>query len=151
FMENIEKVLTDLRTYFINGNTVTYEFRKKRLETLKQMLKKNEAKIYEALKKDLNKSKHESNMTELALLYSEIDFAIKNLKKWIASARVPNPITHKGTSSYILNEPYGVALIISPWNYPLQLALAPAIGAIAAGNCVVLKPSEHANTTSSLL
>jgi len=150
-MERIEKVLSDTKAYFLNGNTVSYEFRKKRLETLKQMLKENESDIYAALKIDLNKSKHEVNTTELAILYSEIDFAIKNLQKWMSVKKVTSPLSHKGSSSYIMKEPYGVALIISPWNYPLQLAIAPVIGAIAAGNCVVLKPSEHAKATSTLL
>lgn len=150
-MEATEKVLSDSRIYFLNGNTVSYDFRKKRLETLKVMLKKNESKIYEALKKDLNKSKHETYVTELAILYSEIDFAIKNLRQWMSPEKVTSPITHKGSSSYVIKEPLGVALVISAWNYPLQLAIAPVIGAIAAGNCIILKPSEHAKATSALL
>ena len=146
-----EIIISNARTYFLNGNTVTYEFRKKQLENLKKMLKNNEANIYQALKRDLNKSKHETLVTELGFLYSEIDFAIKNLRNWMEPKKVPSPITHKGSSSYIIHQPYGVALIISPWNYPLQLALAPAIGAIAAGNCVIIKPSEWAVETSSLI
>ncbi|MCR1834406.1 aldehyde dehydrogenase [Oceanobacillus caeni] len=151
-METTEKlIISNARTYFLNGNTVTYEFRKKQLGNLKQMLKNNEENIFLALKKDLNKSKHEALVTELGFLYSEIDFAIKNLRNWMEPKKVSSPITHKGSSSYIMNQPYGVALIISPWNYPLQLALAPAIGAIAAGNCVIIKPSELAAETSSLI
>ncbi|RLL48140.1 aldehyde dehydrogenase [Oceanobacillus piezotolerans] len=150
-MERIKQIVEDAHTYFRHGNTMTYEFRKKQLEKLKDMLKKNESKFYRALRLDLNKSKHEALMTEIGFLYTEIDFAIKNLRHWMTPEKVTAPMTHKGTKNYIMKEPYGVALIISPWNYPLQLAVAPAIGAIAAGNCVILKPSEHAKATSSLL
>lgn len=150
-MEYIETIVNNQRAFFQNGNTVDYTFRKDRLEKLREMLKKHESKIYMALKKDLNKSKHETLTTELGFLYSEIDVAIKNLRYWMAAEKVPSPITHKGSKSYIMKEPYGVVLVISPWNYPLQLALAPVVGAIAAGNCVIIKPSEHAKATSMLL
>lgn len=150
-MENAASLVADQRAFFLNGNTMDYEFRKRQLQKLRNMLKDNEPKIYRALKKDLNKSKHEVMTTELGIIYSEIDVALRNLKYWMAPEKVPSPLTHKGSKSFILKEPYGVTLIISPWNYPLQLALVPAIGAIAAGNCVILKPSEHARATSSLL
>jgi aldehyde dehydrogenase (NAD+) len=150
-MENAASLVADQRAFFLNGNTMEYDFRKKQLQKLKNMLKDNEPKIYRALNKDLNKSNHEVMTTELGLIYSEIDLAIRNLKYWMAPEKVPSPMTHKGSKNFILKEPYGVTLIISPWNYPLQLALVPAIGAIAAGNCVIIKPSEHAQATSSLL
>src|SRR5699024_5599581 len=104
-----------------------------------------------ALKEDLNKSEHETLTTELGVLYTEIDFVLKNLQRWMEPEKVASPMTHKGTKNYILREPFGVTLVISPWNYPLQLAIAPVIGAIAAGNCVILKPSEFAQSTSALL
>src|SRR5699024_10850417 len=125
--------------------------RKKQLKTLKKMLKTYEVRIYQALKKDLNKSKNETLMTELGVVYDEIDFALIHLDEWLSPEKVTAPITHKGTENIIYKEPYGSVLIISAWNYPLQLSIAPAIGAIAAGNCIVLKPSEHAAATSSLL
>jgi len=150
-MENAASLVSDQRAFFLNGNTLEYDFRKKQLQKLKNMLKDNEPKIYRALKRDLNKSKHEVMTTELGLIYSEIDLALRNLKYWMAPEKVQSPLTHKGSKSFILKEPYGVTLIISPWNYPLQLALVPAIGAIAAGNCVILKPSEHAKATSALI
>lgn len=150
-MENAASLVADQRTFFLNGNTMNYDFRKKQLQKLKSMLKDNEPKIYRALKKDLNKSKHEVITTELGIIYSEIDLALRNLKYWMAPEKVSAPMTHKGAKSFILKEPYGVTLIISPWNYPLQLALVPVIGAIAAGNCIILKPSEQAQATSSLL
>jgi len=150
-MENAASLVADQRTFFLNGNTLDYSFRKKQLQKLKDMLKDNEPKIYRALKKDLNKSNHETMLTELGILYGEIDLAIRNLRYWMAPEKVQSPLTHKGSKSFIMKEPYGVAFIISPWNFPLQLAIAPAIGAMAAGNCVILKPSEHAQATSALI
>ncbi|WP_010650787.1 aldehyde dehydrogenase [Oceanobacillus massiliensis] len=150
-MGYIETIVDNQRTFFKNGNTVTYSFRKKQLQKLRDALKDNEENIYRALKRDLNKSRHETLTTELGMLYSEIDLAIKNLRIWMEPDKVHSPMTHKGSKSYIMKEPYGVVLVISPWNYPLQLAIAPAIGAIAAGNCVIIKPSEHAQATSAII
>ena len=150
-MEEMETLVNNQRSFFMNGNTIEYSIRKEKLQLLKQMLKKYETDIYDALKIDLNKSEHETFTTELGILYTEIDFAIKHLQEWMAPAKVNAPMTHKGTKNFIFKEPYGVCLIISPWNYPLQLALAPLIGAIAAGNCAIIKPSEYAKATSIIL
>ncbi|WP_100010726.1 aldehyde dehydrogenase [Lentibacillus sediminis] len=150
-MKDISSIFADQRAFFLHGNTMTYSFRKEQLQKLRDMLKNNENAVYQALKRDLNKSKQETLTTELGILYAEIDFALKHLQSWMEPAKVDAPITHKGTKNFILKEPYGVTLIISPWNYPLQLALAPAIGAIAAGNCVMIKPSEYAEATSHLI
>ena len=147
----MNRLIQEQKSYFYTGATKSYSFRKKQLQRLKAMLKKYEHDIYQALKKDLNKSKHEALTTELGILYTEIDFAIKHLKSWMENQPVDAPFTHTGTKNYIMFEPYGTVLIISPWNYPLQLAIAPMIGAIAAGNTVVLKPSEHSVHTSKLL
>lgn len=148
---DIPQLVADQRTFFLNGNTMDYSVRKQQLQKVKSMLKENEASIYQALKADLNKSKHETLTTELGFLYMEIDHTLKQLQNWMEPIKVAAPITHKGTKNYILKEPFGVCLVISPWNYPLQLALAPAIGALAAGNCVIIKPSEEAKATSALL
>ncbi|WP_188453721.1 aldehyde dehydrogenase [Virgibacillus oceani] len=150
-MDQIERLVESQRDYFLRGETLTYSFRKEQLKKLKSILKKYENSVYQALKADLNKSRHEALTTEVGFLYTEIDFALKNLKDWMKPEKADVPITHKGTKNYILSEPYGVSFVISPWNYPLQLAIAPAIGAIAAGNTVILKPSELTPTTSSLL
>lgn len=150
-MEPISQLVNRQKKYFTSGQTRDYACRKNRLKTLQKMLKENEKDIYRALRHDLRKSKHETLTTELGILYMEIDTALKNLKEWMKPEKVPAPITHKGTKSTVQKEPYGVTLIISPWNYPLQLALAPVIGAIAAGNTVIIKPSEFAQATSSLL
>ncbi|WP_331713897.1 aldehyde dehydrogenase [Lentibacillus sp. JNUCC-1] len=147
----MHEIAAKQKTYFFKGETRSYSFRTAQLKSLKKMLKQYEKQIYQALKDDLNKSKHETLTTELGILYTEIDFALKHLKDWMKPEKVEAPITHKGTENKIYKEPFGVCLVIAPWNYPLQLALAPVIGAIAAGNCVVLKPSEHAQATSALL
>src|SRR5690625_3885432 len=125
------------RRFFNGGKTLPYSFRIKQLTALKEAIQRNERAIYDALKQDLNKSSHEAYLTEIGILYVEIDFALKHLKDWMRKEKVPAPLTHKGTSNYIIKEPYGVSLIISPWNYPFQLAIGPVIGAIAAGNTIV--------------
>lgn len=150
-MNTIGNIVKDQRIYFNKGETLDYSFRKKQLLKLKEMLKVHEEEIYQALKNDLNKSKAETHMTELGFLYIEIDLTIKNLKEWMEEEQVHTPITHKGSKSFIYKEPYGVALVIAPWNYPLQLAIGPVIGAIAAGNCVVIKPSEFSIATSRIM
>ncbi|WP_217586647.1 aldehyde dehydrogenase [Lentibacillus saliphilus] len=150
-MTTIHNIVIQQHDYFHSGETRAYAYRAAQLKALRKMLKKNEPSIYQALKKDLNKSAHETLTTELGILYAEIDFTLKHLKSWMKPVKVDAPITHKGTESMIHKDPYGVCLIIAPWNYPLQLAIAPMIGAIAAGNCIVLKPSEHATATSTLL
>jgi aldehyde dehydrogenase (NAD+) len=150
-MVDMERLVNDQRSFFMNGNTIEYGVRKEKLQLLKKMLKKYETDIYDALKIDLNKSAHETLTTELGVVYTEIDFALKHLQDWMTPEKVNAPLTHKGTKNFIFKEPYGVCLIISPWNYPLQLALAPLIGAIAAGNCAIIKPSEHAKATSIIL
>lgn len=150
-MNTIENIVKNQRTYFNKGETLDYSFRKKQLLKLKDMLKIHQEEIYQALKDDLNKSKTETHMTELGFLYAEIDLTIKNLKEWMEKEQVHTPITHKGSKSFIYKEPYGVTLVIAPWNYPLQLAIGPVIGAMAAGNCVVVKPSEFSSATSRII
>lgn len=150
-MNYIKNLIKNQQTFFYHGNTVDYDFRKEALQKFRKMLTEYEAEIYYALKQDLNKSKHEAFVTELSYLYTEIDFTLKYLRNWMEPEKVPTPLTHKGSKSYIIKEPYGVVLVVSPWNFPFHLALAPAIAALAAGNCVILKPSEYAKATSELL
>lgn len=150
-MNPFQTLLDQQRTFFKSEKTFDYSFRKEQLEKLRNMLKANEKNIYQALNDDLNKSKNETLTTELGFLYSEIDITLKNLKEWMKEKKVDTPLTHKGSKSFVIPEPYGVTLTISPWNYPLQLAIAPVIGALAAGNTAVLKPSEFTPATSSLL
>ncbi|SFD52202.1 aldehyde dehydrogenase (NAD+) [Lentibacillus persicus] len=147
----VEEIVNGQRRLFLSGETLNFDFRRQQLASLRDMLEKFEGEIYHALKNDLNKSEYEAFTTEIGFLYSEIDFALKHLKDWMKPEKVSTPITHKGSKSFIHAEPYGVTLVIAPWNYPLHLALAPAIGAIAAGNTVVVKPSEFTQSTSAIL
>src|SRR5699024_1746812 len=147
----MKEMIENQKKYFYTGATKSYHFRKKQLQQLKKMLNYYENEIYDALKLDLNKSKHETLTTELGILYTEIEFTLKHLQTWMKKQRVEAPFTHTGTKNDIYYEPYGTVLVIAPWNYPIQLAIAPIIGAMAAGNTIVLKPSEHAAHTSSLL
>ena len=150
-MESVRGILEKQRQYFYNGNTLDIDYRKASLRKLKNEIKKNEDNIFNALKKDLNKSEFESFSTEIGLVYEEINETLKNIDKWSKRKKVKTPISQFKASSYIYKEPYGNALIIAPWNYPFQLVMAPLIGAIAAGNTVVIKPSELAPATASVI
>ncbi|MDQ0158555.1 aldehyde dehydrogenase [Alkalibacillus salilacus] len=150
-MNSIESTIQKQKTLFKAGKTMTHTFRAHQLQRLRQMLKRHETDIYEALKQDLNKSSYEVLLTELGYLYNEIDETLHHLQSWMSPEKVKSPTSHKGAKSMIYKQPYGVSLIISPWNYPLQLALAPLIGAIAGGNTAVIKPSEFTSHTSQLL
>ena len=132
-----------------NSNSVNY-----RIQILNSLLKtisKNESKIYHALKKDLNKHEFESFLSEVLLVKREIKLFTKKLKRWSRKKRVSGSIFNFPSKNYLIPEPYGNTLIITPWNYPFQLSLTPLIGAVAAGNTVIIKPSELAPNTSSVL
>lgn len=139
------------KKFFHSGQTKPIEFRLKMLENLANLIRSNEEQICEALKLDLNKSKTEAYVTEIGFLLEEISFTLKNINKWMKPEKVKTAKTHIGSKGYKIAEPFGVTLIIAPWNYPFQLQLAPLIGAIAAGNTAILKPSELTPHTSSLL
>ena len=122
-----------------NSNSVNY-----RIQILNSLLKtisKNESKIYHALKKDLNKHEFESFLSEVLLVKREIKLFTKKLKRWSRKKRVSGSIFNFPSKNYLIPEPYGNTLIITPWNYPFQLSLTPLIGAVAAGNTVIIKPS----------
>lgn len=139
------------KTFFTTGKTKEISFRLEQLKRLKQGIKSYERKISEALRKDLNKSELDAYSTEIGFLYEEINHVVKYLKTWSKPTRVKTAITHIGAAGYVYHEPFGVALIIAPWNYPFQLAIAPLIGALAAGNCAVIKPSELTPQVSRIL
>lgn len=122
-----------------------------KLERLKEAIIAREKQIYDALYADFRKAPLESEISELVPCLTEIKDAIKHVHKWMKPQRVPTPMTLVGTHSAIHYEPKGVVLIIGPWNYPFQLVIAPLIAAIAAGNCVIVKPSELTVQTSKLL
>lgn len=140
-----------MRRYFESGATRSFSFRKEQLKKLKDAILKDEREIYDALYKDLKKSPEESFVTETGLVLAEINATLKRLYNWMQPERVTTNLVNLPSSSYIIKEPLGVVLIISPWNYPFQLLFNPLIGAIAAGNCVVLKPSEFAPATGAIM
>ncbi|WP_020061783.1 aldehyde dehydrogenase [Bacillus sp. 123MFChir2] len=147
----IASIVERQKSYFYSGKTRGIEERRKQLRALYESIQRYESEIFEALKLDLNKSEHESYTTEIGYTLKEISFMIKNLSKWSKPKRVKTAMTHIGSTGKIIPEPYGVTLVIAPWNYPFQLAIAPLVGAIAAGNTVVLKPSELTPNVSSVL
>jgi aldehyde dehydrogenase (NAD+) len=140
-----------MQTFFFTGATSTYEFRKKQLIKLRSTIEKYENEISEALHADLHKSAEEAYSTEIGFIYSEISHTLKHLKSWMKPRSVSTPIILFPSSSKIIREALGVTLIIAPWNYPFQLLMAPLIGAIAGGNCAVLKPSEMTMNTSKVI
>ena len=140
-----------LRNYFHSGITKDYGFRKEQLKKLRTSILKHEQALYDSLYTDLKKSKEETWVTETGLVISELNAAIKDLHQWMLPENVETNLLNLPSSSKILKEPLGVVLIIGPWNYPFQLLINPLIGAIAAGNCVVLKPSEFAPATEAVM
>jgi aldehyde dehydrogenase (NAD+) len=122
-----------------------------KLKTLRDTIEKYELQIYAALQQDLRKSAFETAVTELFFIYGELDFAIKNLSDWMRSKRIGKTMSSPFTKNRLYYEPKGVCLIIAPWNYPFQLTISPLISAIAAGNTVILKPSELSGATSSVV
>lgn len=150
-MTDINKIVEKQRKYFASGETKTFAFRRKALARLKTAIRRNENAWKAALKKDLNKSGLEAYMTEIGMTLSEITYVQKHLEQWMRVKIVPTPLAQFHSRSFTIPEPYGVVLIMAPWNYPLMLSLEPLVDAIAAGNCVVLKPSAYAPATSALL
>jgi aldehyde dehydrogenase (NAD+) len=149
--DTIQQKLQPLRTYYNSGATRPYDFRKQQLQLLKAGILKNEQLLYDALYTDLKKSPEESWVTELGIVIAEINTALHKLQNWMRPHKTKTNLVNLPSGSYIMHEPLGVVLIISPWNYPLQLLFAPLVGAIAAGNCVVLKPSELAPATARVM
>ncbi len=143
--------LQHLRDHFNSGITKDYIYRKEQLKKLKASILNHEQDLYDALFADLKKSPEETWVTETGLVLSELNAAIKNLHLWMQPENVETNLLNLPSSSKILKEPLGVVLIIGPWNYPFQLLINPLIGAIAAGNCVVLKPSEFAPATDAVM
>ena len=147
----IDSIVLAQRTFFHTNTTKDLTYRRASLEKLLHSIEENQPAIYEALQKDLGKSEQEAYMTEVGLVICAIRNAISNLKKWAKPVRCKTPLSHFPAKSYILSEPYGVVLILSPWNYPFFLSMSPLIGAIAAGNCVVLKTSRSSSHTSEVI
>ena len=143
--------LLQMRQFYNSGKTKPFAFRKAQLLKLRDAVKKYEKQIHEALYTDLKKSPEECWVTETGFLLAEISHTLKHLKNWMQPELVPTNLLNLPSKSYVLQEPLGVVLIISPWNYPFQLLMTPLAGAIAAGNCVMLKASEFAPATSAIM
>lgn len=137
--------------FFDGGATLSAEFRLERLKRLDDVLRRHESRMLDALYSDLHKPEVEGYGTEVGFTYSELRHTIKNLRKWMKPQRNLSPMVTQPSSSWTHSQPLGLTLIISPWNYPIQLALGPMIGAIAAGNVAVVKPSEMAPASSEVV
>ena len=143
--------LIQMRNHFNSGITKSYAFRKEQLKKLQAAVKKYENQLHEALYADLKKSPEECWVTETGFLLAEISNTLKHLKNWMQPEMVATNLLNLPSKSFVMQEPLGVILIISPWNYPFQLLMTPLAGAMAAGNCVVLKSSEFAPATSTVM
>jgi aldehyde dehydrogenase (NAD+) len=148
---DVPATVAKLRATFASGRTRPLEWRREQLERLKALLAEREADLLGALKSDLGKPPTEAWATDVGFVISEIDHARRHLGRWARPERVWAPMVTRPASARIVREPVGVALVIAPWNYPIQLLLSPMVGALAAGNCVVGKPSEIAPATSAVL
>ena len=148
---NLSELAEKQREYFSTGKTLAVEERKKALLKLREGIIRREKEIFDALGADLGKSACEAYMTEIGMVLEEISFLVKNLKKFAAAHRVKASISQFPARCYTIAAPYGVALIMSPWNYPFQLTLAPLADCLAAGNCAIVKPSAYAPATSALI
>lgn len=148
---NIENLVKRQQLFFETGKTKGSLFRKKALNRLESAIREKEELICRALKKDLHKSAFESYMTETGMILNELGYVRKHLDGWMREKKVLTPLSSFHARSFTVAEPYGVILVMSPWNYPLMLCLEPLIGAIAAGNCCILKPSAYAPAVSAVI
>jgi len=144
-------LMTSLRATYASGQTRSLEWRLAQLQGIERLVEEREPDIAAALEKDLGRNAVESWLGDIASTKGEAVFARKNLKRWMRNKRQKLPLNQLPASGWIQYEPLGVVLVIGPWNYPIYLSLAPLVAAVAAGNCVVIKPSELAPATSALL
>lgn len=150
-MQDVEKLITIQRDYFYSGMTRSTDFRKKQLEKLAYSIKKYEKHVIKALNLDLGKSEFESYTNEVGIVLSSIRFMLKQLDEWVKPEEVKTPLSLQPAKSFIIREPYGVTLIIAPFNYPFQLVMEPLIGVIIGGNTAIVKPSESAVHTCAII
>ena len=148
---DIPKIVNQQKKFFNSNSTKQVSLRIETLKKLKNVIKENERELYTAIYTDFKKSEFETYLTEISIIYRELNDAIRNLKKWSKKKIVRTNLANLPAKSYIIPEPLGTVLVISAWNYPYQIALIPAISALAAGNTVVIKPSEITSNTSKIL
>lgn len=149
--ETIERLVERQRAYFETGATIDIDFRVDALVRLRKAIKRAEPRIIEALASDLGKSSQESYMCEIGLTLAELRHQLAHVRSWAAPQRVRTDIANFPAQSFTIAEPHGVALVMAPWNYPFMLCLEPLIGAVAAGNCCIVKPSAYAPATSAVV
>ena len=149
--EQVNSILESQRHYFVSGATQDIAFRINALKQLRSLLLDHKQEIIDALWKDFHKPACEVISSEVNFVLTELNYAIRNIRRWARPQRYPTPMVHFIARSRSIPQPYGQVLIISPWNFPVQLALVPLVGAIAAGNCVVLKTSRQVPNTSSVI
>ncbi|WP_242927230.1 aldehyde dehydrogenase [Pontibacter vulgaris] len=147
----IVELLQKQRAFFSTGQTLSLDFRKAQLRKLQQAISQHEQEIFDALYADFRKPELESFVTEVGFIEQEIRLVLNKIGNWVKPKRVKETLVNFPAKSYIYSEPYGIALIIGPWNYPFQLVFNPLIGAIAAGNCAIIKPSELTVNTSAVI
>ncbi len=147
----IESLVEKQREFYNSGKTMSLTYRQNALNKLQEALIKCEDKLNAAIYQDLGKSAFESYMCEVGLTLSELSYVKRHFKRWNKNHMVPTPLAQFAAKSFTVKEPYGVVLIMSPWNYPVLLTLEPLIGAIAAGNCCILKPSAYSPATSKVM
>lgn len=150
-MNTIPDIISSQREFFKSQKTKDLDYRLSLLRALKVEILANEQAVIGALNKDFKKSEFEGYLSEFGIVISELNFAIKNLKRWAKPKRIKSSLLTFPSKDYLYPEPFGTALIIAPWNYPFLLAMEPLIMAIAAGNTVVIKPSELTENTSKLI
>ena len=150
-IESINSIVSQQREFFLTNETKSIDFRLKQLKKLKSAVEKYSDELYDALWKDLHKCKEEAFLTEISIVLNEINDHIKNIKKWSKPKKVKTPLYLMPSKSYVTYEPFGVALIIAPWNYPFNLMFTPLVGAISSGCCAVMKPSPYSQNTSDVM
>ncbi|MBQ9715285.1 MAG: aldehyde dehydrogenase [Clostridia bacterium] len=150
-MKDYTQLLQKQRDFFDTNATKSVAFRIDALKKIYNWTKNNVDKISQALKSDLNKSAFEAYATEIGIVLGEISHTLKHIKKWAKPKKVRTPLTSFKAKSYVYSEPYGVTLIMSPWNYPFQLAIVPLVASISAGNCAIVKPSAYSPATSQVI
>lgn len=148
---SVTQIVSRQRDFFLTNETKSIDFRLEQLKKLKSAVEKYSDDIYDALWRDLHKCKEEAFLTEINIVLNEINNHIKNLKKWARPMKVKTPLYLMPSKSFVKYEPYGLALIIAPWNYPFQLMFAPLVGAISSGCCAVMKPSPYSQYTSEVM
>lgn len=147
----VKRIIQNQRTFFLTGQTLSIDYRKKALSTIREMISNHLEEIYGALKKDIYKSDYETYMCEVGIVLNELSYMQKHLKSLAKPKRIHTELGNMIAKSYVQPSPYGVCLIMSPWNYPILLTLDPLVDAIAAGNTAIIKPSAYSPETSALL